>query len=126
MDKEHRKIIKQCKKHPLYFVREILGVDNLTKGVRAPLCLRSQPCFGSMVMVDNEELTADPGDNFNRVFFELPASLFRIIGDSVLHINNLLHSDRALQGTEFSEVASANRLTLGREASRLICDGWLD
>ena len=75
-----------------------------------------------MVVVDNEQLTADPGDNFNRVLFELPASLFRVIGDSVFHINNLLHSYRALQGTEFSEVASANRLTLGHEASRFICD----
>jgi hypothetical protein len=79
-----------------------------------------------MVVVNNEELTADPGDHLNWVLFELPAFVFRVIGDSLLRIDDLFHSHRALQGPELSEVASANQLTLGRETNRFICHGWFD
>ena len=103
-----------------------LGVDNLTKGFRTPLCFRPQPRFGSMVVVNNEKLTANPNDDLNRVLFELPAFMFRLIGDPFRHIGDLFHSYRALQGPEFSEVAGANGLMLGRQTNRrFICNGWL-
>jgi len=49
-----------------------------------------------MVMVDNEELTTDSRDDLNRVLFEPPACVFRVIGDSLFHRNDLFHPDRAL------------------------------
>ena len=67
-----------------------------------------------MVVVDDEELTANPSHDLNRVVFELPSCRFWVIGDSVLHIDNLFHSHRALQGPELSKIASANRLVFGR------------
>jgi len=49
------------------------------------------------------------------------------IGDSVLQIDDLFHSQRTLQGPEFSEIASANRLILSRKTNRrFICNGCFD
>ena len=80
-----------------------------------------------MVVVDDEELTANPSHDLNRILFELPACMLRVIGDSVLHIDNLFHSHRALQGPELSKIACTNRLVLGRETNRwFICNGCFD
>jgi hypothetical protein len=49
-----------------------------------------------VVVVGNEELTARPGDDLDRVLFELPAFTFRVLGDTLLLIGDLLHSHGAL------------------------------
>ena len=55
-----------------------------------------------------------------------PPACTWVIGDA-LHIGDLFHPQRALQGPEFSEIASAYRLTLGRETNRrFICNGCFD
>jgi hypothetical protein len=48
-----------------------------------------------VVVVGNEELTAGPGDDLDQVLFELPAFTFRVLGDTLLLIGDLLHSHGA-------------------------------